>query len=577
MFYVGIDFGSTYTTVSVYRPETESLAAKALSEGGTPFIPSVLAISKNQISIGKEAKTMMTMPGRRNSVKSFRAFKMMLAEADEKSIRARGFDEEYTPEYVTQEFLEKVLRRILERENETVIDHLVVGVPEIWNNEITTVDGRTRLRDICRRFPFIRRDADGNVCVQIVSEPAAASAYFSYNFKQETGRNFDGRLLLIDYGGGTLDLTLTDVETRPDKAGREGMEIRVLKRTGAGENEEGRVGQAGIAYMETLMENAICEVFPEMAIEHDADFYQAVDMLEAQLQECTSMIKGIFDEYGTNIRKLTEDAMDEADYFFSRIFYKGMPIDITYQQLVRTYHDVIRGIFEEKLDEVIHFMEERGIDYMNRKDDRFKIVLVGGFGNYYLVQEQVSKKFTVNSMDNRQKHVIQSQEDCEKAISLGSALLASGVIRIRNTAPYSIGVCAEAGNGISLTYGLYLNQDIEFNKVYFQRDEYGDYVVLLSLSGGIHRFIINTHDDKRAAMIVRPKPEFRNKLGKVITNRDSTAVVGFSVDSSGVLSLHIHDYDSILDKISSRGERIELTNFKELFDVQVLERAYKDE
>ena len=139
------------------------------------------------------------------------------------------------------------------------------------------------------------------------------------------------------------------METRPDKAGREGMEIRVLKRTGAGENEEGRVGQAGIAYMETLMENAICEVFPEMAIEHDADFYQAVDMLEAQLQECTSMIKGIFDEYGTNIRKLTEDAMDEADYFFSRIFYKGMPIDITYQQLVRTYHDVIRGIFEEKI------------------------------------------------------------------------------------------------------------------------------------------------------------------------------------------------------------------------------------
>lgn len=36
MFYVGIDFGSTYTTVSVYRPETESLVAKALSEGGTP-------------------------------------------------------------------------------------------------------------------------------------------------------------------------------------------------------------------------------------------------------------------------------------------------------------------------------------------------------------------------------------------------------------------------------------------------------------------------------------------------------------------------------------------------------------
>ena len=577
MFYVGIDFGSTYTTVSVYRPETESLVAKALSEGGTPFIPSVLAISKNQISIGKEAKTMTTTAGRKSSVKSFRAFKMMLAEDDEESIRARGFDATYTPERVTQEFLEKVLRRILERENETMIDYLVVGVPEIWNNEITTVDGRTRLRDICRRFPFIRKDADGCACVQIVSEPAAASAYFSYNFKQETGRNFDGRLLLIDYGGGTLDLTLTDVETRPDKEGREGMEIRVLKRTGAGENEEGRIGQAGIAYMETLMENAIHEVFPDMTVEYDADFYQAVDMLEGQLQECTSMIKGVFDEYGTGMGNLSEDAMDEEDYFFSGVFYRGSRIDITYQMLVQTYQDVIRGVFEEKLDEVIRFMKEQNIDYMDRSNDRFKIVLVGGFGNYYLVQEQVSKKFIFNSMDNRQKHVIRSQEDCEKSISFGSALLASGMIRIRNTAPYSIGVCADAGNGISLTYGLYLNQDIEFNKVYFQRDVHGDYVVLLSLSGGIRRFIINTHDDKRSALIVYPKPEFQNKLKKVITNQDCTAVVGFSLDSSGVLSLHIHDYDLISCQISDRGEKIELTNFKELFDIHVLERAYKDD
>ena len=54
-------------------------------------------------------------------------------------------------------------------------------------------------------------------------------------------------------------------------------------------------------------------------------------------------------------------------------------------------------------------------------------------------------------------------------------------------------------------------------------------------------------------------------------------MVGFSLDSSGVLSLHIHDYDLISCQISDRGEKIELTNFKELFDIHVLERAYKDE
>lgn len=72
--------------------------------------------------------------------------------------------------------------------------------------------------------------------------------------------------------------------------------------------------------METLMENAIHEVFPDMTVEYDADFYQAVDMLEGQLQECTSMIKGVFDEYGTGIGNLSEDAMDEEDYF-SPVFF----------------------------------------------------------------------------------------------------------------------------------------------------------------------------------------------------------------------------------------------------------------
>lgn len=577
MFYVGIDFGSTYTTVSVYRLETESLEAKALSEGGTPFIASMLAVSKNQISIGKEAKNMTRMAGRRSKVKCFRAFKMMLAEDDPERIRARGFDEEYTPYRVTHDFLENLLQRIMERENESMIDHLVVGVPEIWNNEIATVDGRTQLRDICRSFPFIRKDENGEACVQIVSEPAAASAYFSYNFKQETGNNFDGRLLLIDYGGGTLDITLTDVESRPDKDGHEGMEIRVLKRTGAGENEEGRVGRAGIVYMETLMERAIREAFPENEVVYDADFYRAVDELEMQLQGCTSLIKGIFDEYGTDADDLSEEAMDEDDYLFTEIAYRSSYVEVPYQLMVQVYDDVIRQVFNDKMEEVIEYMNEQNIDFMDRNDDRFKIVLVGGFGNYYLVKQQMTEKFAFNSMDRRQKHIIRSPEDCEKAISLGSALLASGTIRIRNTAPYSIGVCAGDGKGISLTYGLYLNQDIEFNKVYFQRDAQGDYVVLLSLSGGINRFIINTHDDKRAALIVYPKPEFRERLGKAIMNQDGTAAVGFSLDSSGVLSLHIHDYDIIENKISRSGRKIELTSFRELFDIHVVERAYKDE
>ena len=78
---------------------------------------------------------------------------------------------------------------------------------------------------------------------------AAASAFFAYNFRQMTKKNFEGNILLVDYGGGTLDITLTNVAADDGDS----VEIKVLERTGAGENEEGKVGKAGIVYMETVM------------------------------------------------------------------------------------------------------------------------------------------------------------------------------------------------------------------------------------------------------------------------------------------------------------------------------------
>lgn len=64
-------------------------------------------------------------------------------------------------------------------------------------------DGISILRDI------LYNDVDVPIKnVEVVSEPEAASAYFAYNYEAETSKSFNGYLLLIDYGGGTLDITL---------------------------------------------------------------------------------------------------------------------------------------------------------------------------------------------------------------------------------------------------------------------------------------------------------------------------------------------------------------------------------
>ena len=64
-------------------------------------------------------------------------------------------------------------------------------------------------------------------------------------------------------------------------------------------------------------------------------------------------------------------------------------------------------------------MEEKGIDYGNSSRDTFKVALVGGFGNFYLVKKQVMDLFRFVPGDRRQSDIIRNKSDCEKAISLG--------------------------------------------------------------------------------------------------------------------------------------------------------------
>ena len=56
MVKLGMDFGSTYTIVSVFREDTVVLEVLSLGEGLSPNIPSVVAKGKGEVTIGFSAK-----------------------------------------------------------------------------------------------------------------------------------------------------------------------------------------------------------------------------------------------------------------------------------------------------------------------------------------------------------------------------------------------------------------------------------------------------------------------------------------------------------------------------------------
>ncbi len=553
MINLGLDFGSTYTTVSIYREDTQTLETLILNQT-LPFIPSVAALMDGQLEFGRAAKSLTGKKGAR----VFKAFKMLLPETNPKKLAERGFDQMYTPEVIAKYFLENVLRQVLKNLNENEIETLVIGVPEIWNEGISTLDGRTMLRNICRDMKFVKE-------VKVVSEPAAASAFFAHNFFVTTGKKFEGKILLVDYGGGTLDITLTDVLSGTGPNGTNTVEIKVLERTGAGENEEREVGKAGIVYMETVMEEAIKRsgiLKDTKEFVYDGKFYKAVDELEQQLQDRTQKIQDVFEEFG-----LDEEELNEIR--FVCIDYRDESVDVTYGLLLEVYNRVIRPVFDEKLRQMIAYMDEEGIQYMDRNQDIFKIALVGGFGNYYLVKKQLEDTFKFNAYDKRRKNIILNKSDCEKAISLGAALLAAGIIGIRNTASYSIGVWAyNANKQVCPNYAIRYKQDIVFDKVYFARGSVdNEIIVIQAISGGFDRFLVNFGHHDKTAMVALAKEEFSRKLANVVQNQYHTAVVGFSLDSSGVVSLHIHDYDMLEGRIGEEDHVVELTRLGDLFEV----------
>lgn len=562
MVNIGMDFGSTYTTVSVFRKETHTLEALSLSQG-MPYIPSVVSVGKGAMEFGMAAKTQAGKKG----ITVFKAFKMMLTESGPKRLEARGFAGENTPGRIAREFIGEVLRQVLSDMHEDRIGTLVVGVPEVWSDGIGTLDGRTIVRDICRSLDFVEQ-------VKVVSEPAAASAFFVHNFHTSTGRDFEGNILLVDYGGGTLDITLTEVAAGKGSEDENFAEIKVLERTGAGENVEGEVGKAGIVYMETVVSRAIAksDVLGGKKPERDGKYYRAVDALELDLQTGTRRIQDMFEEYGL------DDMEGLYEEEFTTIEYKGEDVEVSYGLLLEVYNDTIRNIFDEKLNEMIQFMQTANIRYMDGGQDTFKIALVGGFGNFYLVKKQIEDKFRFSLYDKRRENIILNKADCERAISLGAALLAAGVIGIRNTAAYSIGVWAyDINKNVCLNYAIRYKQDIEFNKVYYARGSVDNEVfVIQAISGGFDKFLVNFGHDDRTACFALAREEFAKKLANVVKNQYHTAVVGFSIDPSGVVSIHVHDYDVLKGEIGEEDHEVELTKFGDLFEVTYAGQPFTD-
>jgi molecular chaperone DnaK len=189
MSVVGFDFGTTNSLVSMIE---RGRVRNFLDEENLP-IPSVVCYEGSKKIVGRPAKNRLSDAGLGVKDNIVRSPKMYLGRA---SVYIEGV--EYSPVDIVADVVQYVCDQAVRRHKLTQINQAVVTIP-------VTMQGyqRAALRDAFRKA--------GVAIVQFIHEPLAALyGYFrSEGDYDSLVREYNRKLLLVfDWGGGTLDLTL---------------------------------------------------------------------------------------------------------------------------------------------------------------------------------------------------------------------------------------------------------------------------------------------------------------------------------------------------------------------------------
>lgn len=562
---LGIDFGSTYSMLSYYN-EVDDTVQAVQSQVGSKYIPSIACFDYNEEMItGQAAKELLA--GEPDWT-AYRAFKMLLPECDEARLASRGYTRECNPRMVTKEFLRQQLLMAKASCSVDRFENVIICIPAVWNTELYTMSGKAILRDICRELDMMDK-------VTVVSEPAAASAYFAYNYHKNTKKLYDGLILIVDYGGGTLDITLTKVNTTVRENGTQSMEIDVLGQTGAGENHGKNIGDAGIAYMEGVVKLALKKAGIEEPA-YDGHFQKALNVLE-------SMLISKSNDLSTRLRRFyggVPERMEEDETKFTTLSYRGKPVQVTYATLYEAYNTIIRPVLAQQLDNICRdYLKPENID-PRRAVDGLKIALVGGFGQFFLVQKQVWDYFHISDTlkDSRLQDLSYGTvgqagqaEDSgkEDAISYGAALIASGVVTMRKTAKLSVGLFTTSNGQDTFNYAIYHRNELEYGKVYYVNKSifYGGKGTT-SAAKSPWVFAIGQGGNYNKAYRMVPLKEKQAQLEKIPVGAYK---LGFSVDESDVYTFHVTPLDMETNReIESKATKLSLGNFSDIFGPNVV-------
>lgn len=560
---IGLDFGTTYSMAATLSGVSRDRNGNVKDYEGVITLKQTNAqhdaidtiVSKDingKMKYGWQARTTAGRPG----VKIYRGFKMLLSEASKRDGEARlseyGFADENEPAVITKYYLESILEKY--RSDPGGIEKVVVGVPEVWFR--TSINSRSKLKQILEEIVGIGK-------VQLESEPKLACAYFLQKFRKREGKDFEGHILLIDYGGGTLDIAVCSVKMNGGKP-----EIGIECREGKGANgKERKLGDAGMAFFQAVLERALVDQgINKKDIVINESYYKCMHDIEDSVKAQGGDIE---EEFNENADSSTSDVILCEVYYGADPQQEKRRFYVKYGMLYNAYYDVIEKPFTEALDTIKSEMDKKGIKY-NSEQTNFKIAMVGGFSNFCLTRETVknsSELAYAGRQDSRYADFEQNladENERERAIAYGAALMANAIVLSRTEAPYTLSIHprikkdGELIADLSKTFVAFKEgQGIKFDEPIFVKK-------IDSASGKELEGKFRSKSIPFVNMTVGGRPFCDKPIEPMRLPSDSFVKLAFSLDNNYILTLHVYDFGQDGNNSNPKHTATELMQIEDL-------------
>jgi len=206
--------------------------------------------------------------------------------------------------------------------------------------------------------------------------------------------------------------------------------------------------------------------------------------------------------------------------------------NITASNLVNAFKDLDRDI-KNTLQEMSSKFLKYGVDVTNA--DKFRVVMVGGFSNFYLSKRSVKEFFGADDEDRRFETHFRA-DDIALAISKGASLIAEDIINIDETYPISVGLIVKIMNSKGFVEEHYIS-------IFKQGDSVQTYEVSyidkrISQAGKL--IFAFDNEDKKSSFKIKIDKDV-HELYPNFNRINNKWQIGFSIDSSNFIYVHVRD------------------------------------